>query len=158
MGSTSQLLVDAEYLGLGCETLGLEIWMPGVWREAWAGGRQLGVGGWDRKWGPGRRGPGESQAGEGVIFSGDCCFLGRKLRTHMFPATNSHMCVHMHRACVSMDGRDWGLRLFRCGVPIPSPGLPAHCPFCERSPTLLSPIPCRFSRFEGPQFLWPALL
>lgn len=43
MGTTSKLLVDAEYLGLGCETLGLEIWMPGVWREAWAGGRQLGV-------------------------------------------------------------------------------------------------------------------
>lgn len=40
------------------ETLGLESWMPGVWREAWAGGRQLGAGGWDRKWGPGEAGSG----------------------------------------------------------------------------------------------------
>lgn len=38
------------------QTLGLASWMPGVWREAWAGGRQLGVGGWDRKWGPGEAG------------------------------------------------------------------------------------------------------
>lgn len=33
------------------QSLGQESWVPGVWREAWAGGRQLGAGGWDRKWG-----------------------------------------------------------------------------------------------------------
>lgn len=128
MGSTSKLLVDAEYLGLSWETLGLEIWMLGVWREAWAGGRQLGVGGWDRKWGPGRRGPSESQAGEGVIFSGTAASQGRELRTHMFPATNSHMCVHMRRVLVSM-GKDWGLRTFRSGEPTPLSRATCWSPF-----------------------------
>lgn len=94
MGSTSELLVDTEYLGLGCETLGLESWMPGVWREAWAGGRQLGVGGWDRKWGPGRRGLVSQKLGRGLYLVGTAAFQGRELRTHMFPVTNLHMCEH----------------------------------------------------------------
>lgn len=91
---------DAEYLGLGCETLGLASWMPGVWREAWAGGRQLGVGGWDRKWGPGRRGPGESQAGEGVIFSGNCSFSGEGAEdTHVPCHKLTHVCTHASCTC-----------------------------------------------------------
>lgn len=48
----------------------------------------------------------------------------------MFPATNSHMCVHMQCARVSMDGRDWRLRTFRSGASTPSPELLA----CLRPP------------------------
>ena len=166
MGSTSKLLVDAGYLGLGCETLGLGSWMPGVWRGAWAGGRQLGVGGGET--GSGGRGGGvrvSHKLGRGLYLVGTAAFHGRDLRTHMFPVINSHICVHMHRGCMSMDGRDWGLRTFRSGAPTPSPGLLA-CPFfCEISPTLLlgsgpppPSIPCSFSRFWGLRFLWPALL
>lgn len=99
-GEHSKLLVDAEYLGLGCETLGLEIWMLGVCRVAWAGGRQLGVGGWDRKWGPGRRGLGESLAGEGVIFSGNCSFSEEGVEdTHVPCHKLTHVCTHASCAC-----------------------------------------------------------
>lgn len=99
-GAQASFWWGAEYLGLGCETLGLASWMPGVWREAWAGGRQLGVGGWDRKWGPGRRGPGESQAGEGVIFSGNCSFSGEGAEdTHVPCHKLTHVCTHASCTC-----------------------------------------------------------
>ena len=100
-GAWGKLLVGAAiYLGLGWETLGLASWVPGVWREAWAGGRQLGVGGWARKWGPGRRGPGESQAGEGVIFSGNCSFSGEGAEdTHVPCHKLTHVCTHAVCTC-----------------------------------------------------------
>lgn len=68
----------------------------------------------------------------------------------MFPATTSHMCVHMRCAHVSMDGRDWGLRTFWFGAPTLSPGLLA-CPCSVGfgfSPMLLLALsPCSFSGF-----------
>ena len=81
--------------------------MPGVWREAWAGGRQLGVGGWDRKWGPGRRGLGESQAGEGVIFSGNCRFSGEGAEdTHVPCHKLTYVYTHAstHASCMCEHG------------------------------------------------------
>lgn len=69
--------------------------------------------------------------GRGLYLVGTAASQRRELRTHMFPATNSHMCVHMRRVRVNMDGRGWGLRTFRSGAPIPSPGLLAGPLFCE---------------------------
>lgn len=100
LGSTSKLLVDAEYLGLGCETLGLGSWMPGVWRGALPGGRQLEVGGGGT--GSGGREGGvrvSHKLGRGLYLVGTAAFYGRELRTHMFPVINSHMCTHASWVC-----------------------------------------------------------
>lgn len=122
--------------------------MPGVWREAWAGGRQLGVGGWDRKWGPGGGVWVSHRLGRGLYLVGTADSQGRELRTHMFFATNSYMYIHMHlhmrHACVSMDGGDWGLGTFKSKPPPPLQGylLIPHFVGFGLSPILpLPPIP-----------------
>lgn len=55
--------------------------------------------------------------GRGLYLVGTADSQGRELRTHMFPATNSHTCIHMHLhmccACVSVVGGDGRLRTFR---------------------------------------------
>lgn len=154
----------AEYLGLGCETLGLASWMPGVWREAWAGGRQLGVGGWDRKWGPGRRGPGESQAGEGVIFSGNCSFSGEGAEdTHVPCHKLTHVCTHASCTCEQWMQETGALGPLGPESPCPL-GLLA-CPqppqFCgsRLSPQApASPVPWSVSGFFVPPLLGPGFL
>lgn len=121
--------------------------MPGVWREAWAGGRQLGVGGWDRKWGPGGGGVRVShRLGRGLYLVGTAASYGRKLRTHMFLATNSHMCIHMHCARVDMI-RDWGLKTLGLYPSPPSTGLLVFilvCGFGAFFQVAGSLIPCSF--------------
>lgn len=147
-GDHSERLVDTEYRGLGCETLGLESWVPGVWREAWAGGRQLGVGGWDRKWGPGRRGLVSQKLGRGLYLVGTAAFQGRELRTHMFPVTNLHMCEHGRKR---LGAEDLYVSEAACLTLLLGPFSPTAAALHP------SPVPCGFSRFWGPQFLWPAL-
>lgn len=154
---------DAEYLGLGCEALGLASWMPGVWREL---GRVAGSWGLGGGTGSGGRGGGvrvSHRLGRGLYLVGTAASQGRELRTHMFPATNSHMCVHMHRARVSMDGRDWRLGTSGSGVPTPSAELFA----CPPRPVLWAPgflLCCHFPHalelqwIFASRLLWPHLL
>lgn len=107
-GTLASFWWAAEYLGLDSKTMGLESWKPGVWREVWAAGRQLGVGGWDRKWGPGRRGLGESQAGEGVIFSGNCRFSGQGAEdTHVPCHKLTYMYTHASTHALCMCEHGW---------------------------------------------------
>lgn len=75
------------------------------------GGRQA-AGGWGVGQEVGAGGGGvrvSHRLGRGLYLVGTAASYGRKLRTHMFLATNSHMCIHMHCARVNMI-RDWGLK------------------------------------------------
>lgn len=57
-GTLASFWWAAEYLGLDSKTMRLESWKPGVWREVWAAGRQLGVGGVGQEVGAGEAGSG----------------------------------------------------------------------------------------------------
>ena len=107
--------------------------------------------------GSGGRGGGvwvSHRLGRGLYLVGTADSQGRELRTHMFPATNSHMCVHMRlympRSCVSLDRGDWERRTFRSQ---PRPPLQSYFLIpCSAgfglSPMLLLPlIPCSFRGF-----------
>lgn len=85
----------------------------GGWQAAggWGVGQEVGAGGGGVRV--------SHRLGRGLYLVGTAASYGRKLRTHMFLATNSHMCIHMHCARVDMI-RDWGLKTL---VLYPSPHL-----------------------------------
>ena len=97
-GTLASFWWAAEYLGLGSKTLGLESWKPGGLGEWQA------AGGW-----------GVAQAGEGVIFSGNCRFSGQGAEdthvpchklTYMYTHASTHvlcMCEHGWRRLKAED-------------------------------------------------------
>lgn len=60
--------------------------------------------------GSGGRGGGvwvSHRLGRGLYLVGTADSQGRELRTHMFPATNSHTCIHMHLHVLCMCEPGW---------------------------------------------------
>lgn len=111
MKSPSKRLVGC--LGLGplrpdSGTGKLDAWCVegglGGWQAAggWGVGQEVGAGGGGVRV--------SHRLGRGLYLVGTAASYGRELRTHMFLATNSHMCIHMHCARVSMTG-DWELKI-----------------------------------------------
>lgn len=90
--------------------LGDRYWKLDAWCvEGGLGGWQA-AGGWGvgQEVGAGRRGPRESQAGEGVIFSGNCSFSGEGAKDTHVPCHKLTR-VYTFHACVNMDALGWHL-------------------------------------------------
>lgn len=88
-----------------------------------------GLGGGTGSGGRGRRGPGESQAGEGVIFSGNCSFLWEGAEDTHVPC---HKLTHVYTHALCTCKHDWrlGAEDFRFVPLAPSIGMLVFLLFC----------------------------